>query len=210
MKGKTDLKETEIHKKKKISTTMKQESSPADLILINHIAEILAAEGNESFRNYLEWLGLSHDPKLVILSSTHHYYYDAEEMQNVKTVVNLRELNQIKDITGFFQSMFFILPPKCYLIGCFVDSRKRSVFSLRKRSSDLHSGQQTEDLKNGIISRIPFLNAVFSFLDAKTNKKLSGNTVSLLLRNSGFKIIDMTEFEGLTYFCTQSQRTIEN
>jgi hypothetical protein len=171
---------------------------------------MLTSEGNESFRHYIEWLGLSHETKLVVLSSIHHYYYDAEEMTNVKTVVNLKELNQIKEITSFLHSMFLVLPPKCCLIGCFVDNKKQRGFSFRRKPSVSYSILDTENEKNGIVSSIPFLNTLFSLLDARTNKYLTGKHVEKLLRNNGFLVMDMTELKDLTYFCAQSQRMAAN
>lgn len=210
MKGRIQIQETEIGNNQKITYSGKPKTAPADLIKINRISEILATEGNESFRHYIEWLGLSRDPKLVVLSSTHHYYYDAEEMKHVKTVVNLKELNHIKEINSFLNSMFLILPPKCYLIGCFIDNKSQNAFSFRRRSSYNSPTMQTNEEIDGIASRIPFLNTIFSILDAKPNKHLSGKNVTQLLRNSGFKVMDMTELEGLTYFCAQSQRLEDN
>jgi hypothetical protein len=210
MKGRIYIPETDLGNNHKISSSGKMESAPADIIRINNISELIATEGNESFRHYIEWLGLSHDPKLVVLSSKHHYYYDAEEMINVKTVVNLKELNQMEDINSFLHSMFLILPPKCYLIGCFVDNKKQSGFSFKKRYLDSGSKIISEEERNGIVSRRPILNTIFRILDARTNRYLSGKNVTQLLRNNGFSLLDMTELEGLTYFCSQSQRREEN
>ena len=210
MKGRTEAREQDTIHTQKIRISGNQESTPADLVKINCIDEILTSEGNKSFNHYIEWLGLSQDPKLVVLSSIHHYYYDAEEMQNVRTVVNLKELNQIKEIHSFLHSMYLILPPKCYLIGCFVDNKRQNGFSFIKKPAETDQNSKSEDVKNGIASRIPLLNTIFSFLDARTNNHLSAKTVSLLLGNNGFKVIDMTELAGLTYFCAQSQRTDEN
>ena len=131
-------------------------------------------------------------------------------MKNVKTVVNLKELNQIREINSFLHSMFLILPPKCYLIGCFIDNKKQSGFSLIKKSSESNLNENSENVKNGIVSRIPLLNMIFKILDAKTNKYLSGKNVTILLRNNGFKVMDMTELEDMTFFCAQSQRTADN
>ena len=210
MKSRREPREPDIINNQKISASGKQESVPADLIKIDRISEILTSEGNESFKHYIEWLGLSRDPKLVVLSSIHHYYYDAEEMKNVKTVVNLKELNQIREINSFLHSMFLILPPKCYLIGCFIDNKKQSGFSLIKKSSESNLNENSENVKNGIVSRIPLLNMIFKILDAKTNKYLSGKNVTILLRNNGFKVMDMTELEDMTFFCAQSQRRADN
>ncbi len=210
MQGKIQIHETNIPHYQKFTSSKRHNSVPSDVISLNRISELLTSEGNETFRNYIEWLGLSSDPKLVVLSSIHHYYYDAEEMQNVKTVVNLKELNQIKDLGNFLHSMFLILPPKCYLIGCFVDNKKQSVFSLKKRSTSAHPNINSENEKNGIVSEIPFFNTVFSILDARTNNYHSVKNVSKLLENNGFKVLDMTEHDGLTYFCSQNLRMADN
>jgi hypothetical protein len=210
MQGRIQTLETEIGNNQTVSSTRKLDSSPVDLIQINRISEILNSEGNESFRHYIDWLGMSCDSRLLVLSSIHHYYYDAEEMVNLKTVVNLKELNHVKDINSFLHSMFLILPPKCFLIGCFIDNKKQSGFSLKRRFSQYGSKTLTEEEKNGIESGIPFLNTIFSFLDAKTNKYLSSKNVTRLLINNGFNTMDMTELEGLTYFCAQRQHPEDN
>jgi hypothetical protein len=210
MKGRTSWQERKAIKNQTISTVNNKKNRAADLVDPNGISGMLLSEGNSNFSSYLEWLGLSSDPKLVVLSSVHHYYYDAEEMKNIKTVVNLKELNYIKDINNFLHSMFLILPPKSYLLGCFVDSKKQNFFSFRERKPLGDSYSQSEEFQNGIASRVPILNTLFTFLDAKTNKYLSTNNVSLLLENNGFKVADMTELNGLTYFCSQSQRTTDN
>jgi len=43
-----------------------------------------------------------------------------------------------------------------------------------------------------------------SLLDFRTENKLSKDDVSVLLEKNGFKIIDMTEMDGLTYFYSQN------
>jgi hypothetical protein len=174
------------------------------------ISEILTDEGSENFVDYLEWLGLARDPNLVVLSSLHHYFYDAEEMKNVKTVVNLKELNHIKQINSFLHSIFHTLPRKSYFIGCFVDNRHQNVFVLRNNSSDNHLRRNSEAIENGILSGNPFLNMLFSVMDSKTNKYMSRTNVAMLMKDHGFRVIDMTELNGLTYFCAQSLRSAGN
>jgi len=90
----------------------------------NPVIEMLTAEGCETFVDYIEWLGLSDDQNLVILSSIYHYYYDAEEMKNISTIINLKELNHVKEINSFLHSIFHITSPKSNFIGCFIDNEK--------------------------------------------------------------------------------------
>ncbi|MBK7712997.1 MAG: hypothetical protein IPJ37_20225 [Bacteroidales bacterium] len=84
------------------------------------------------------------------------------------------------------------------------------MFSLKKRSTSAHPNINSENEKNGIVSEIPFFNTVFSILDARTNNYHSVKNVSKLLENNGFKVLDMTEHDGLTYFCSQNLRMADN
>lgn len=155
----------------------------------NLVTKILTAEGCENFVNYIEWLGLAKDLNLVILSSLHHYYYNAEEMKSVKTVVNLRELNHIRKIRSFLHSISHLLQERSNFIGCFIDNDKNN---------------------GNTLSRIPIINMLYSLMDSRTNNYMSRRNVNLLLEESCFKVIDMTELNGLTYFCAQKARTVDN
>jgi hypothetical protein len=176
----------------------------------NPVLKILANEGCENFSRYIELLGLAKDPNMVVLSSVHHYYYDAEEMINVNTVINLKELNQIKQLKDFLHSSFRILPPHCKFIGCFVNNRKQNGFVLSSSPSDTYYKRNSDAIENGIASSSPFLNMLYNMIDSKTNKYLSERSVSFLLGQHGFKVLDMTELDGLTFFCAQSLRPADN
>ena len=178
-----------------------------DLVRNNPVLKTLTAEGCENFAKYIEQMGLAQDPNLVVLSSQHHYYYDAEEMIDVKTVVNLKKLNQIKQIKDFLHSIFRIFPPNCNLIGCFVNNKKQNGFVLNTSPSDSYYKRNSDAIENGIVSSSPLLNMIYNMIDSKTNKYLSERSVSMLLREHGFKVLDMSEMEDLTYFCAQSLRT---
>jgi hypothetical protein len=170
--------------------------------------EILTAENCENFASYIEHLGIDKDHDIVVLPSLHHYYYDAEEMSNVKTMINLKELNQIKQIKDFLHSIFHILPPNCNFIGCFVDNKKQNGFVLSNGPSDFHYKRNSDAIENGIASSSPFLNMIYSMIDSKTNKYMSERSVTLLLEDNGFNVLNMTDINGLTYFLAQKTRAI--
>jgi hypothetical protein len=174
------------------------------------LSKTLTAEGCENFINYIDWLGLPGEGNPVILSSMYHYYFDVEEMKNVNTVISLKEFNQIKHIRNFLHSIYHSLPHKAYFVGCFVDNSKINGYKLRKKSSGNNGLKRNDDIENGIFSRNPFLNMLFSLMDLRTNKYMSKRIVSTLLGNHGFKVLDMTELNGLTYFCAQRLRTTDN
>ena len=193
----------------RINALLNLRGASVDSVKNNPGFEILTSENCENFAYYIELLGLSKDPNLVVLSSLHHYYYDAEEMVNVKTVINLKELNQVKQIKDFLHSIFHILPMNCNLIGCFVDNKKQNGFMLSNGPSDFHYRRNSDAIENGIASSSPFLSMIYSMIDSKTNKYMSERSVSLLLEDHGFKVLDMTELDGLTYFLAQKTRVID-
>lgn len=177
-----------------------QVNSPIEVIESNPVFEKLAEEDQENFYNYLEKLGLANDPDFIILSSSHHYYYDIEELKDIKTVINLKQLNYIKQIKDFLHTIYNILPQKSYFIGCFADNKNQNTFL----SGSNKSGQDDDQIENGISSRISFLNKMFNIMDSRTNMYLTARTVTLLLEDTGLKVLDITELNGLTYFCAQN------
>jgi hypothetical protein len=203
MKPKITILETDVINNQRINALHVLPKSPADFTGNSPVSEICAFEGCKNLYNYLEWLDLAKDPDLVVLSSMHHYYYDAEEMKNVKTVVNLKELNQIKEVKSFIHSIFHILPPKSYFVGYFVDNKKKNGYASGNKMIRGQSKDISEAIENGIASRIPFFNIIFNIMDNRTKRYLSRNNVTILLEGLGFKILDLTELFGTTYFCTQ-------
>jgi hypothetical protein len=175
----------------------------SDLNATQKALDILIEEGGESFYNYIDWLGLSNEPDLVVLSSKHHYYYDSEEMNNTKTVINVKELNQIKHIKPFLHSCLHFLQEKSNFIGCFIDNEKINGYELRNLSNSYSDKRNEDDLENGIVSRFPFINMLYSIIDSKTNRYMSRKTITLLLKEFEFKVMDMTECKGFTFFHSQ-------
>jgi hypothetical protein len=144
----------------------------------NPVMSDLIAEGGENFFNYLEWHGLTNDDNMLVLSSTRHYYYDPNELQAVTTLINVKKLNLIKNLDTFLNSIEYVLSPESNFIGCFADWKTQK--------------------ETGITSRMykGFLNFIDSKIDVDYDKK----DVSKLLESHGFKVVDMTEINGLTYF----------
>lgn len=173
----------------------------------NPLFEKNASGINDSFKNYLEKLHLINDTNTLVLSSSRHYYYESEDLRKIKTLVNLKQLNHITQLDEFLNSIFCILPPGSFLIGCFSDNKNQYWFL-----SDSHKPQniipgQFDLVENGISSRIPFLNMIYSMMDTRTNRYLTKSSVKLHLEEADMKVLDMTEINGLTFFCAQKNHS---
>jgi hypothetical protein len=178
-------------------------SSPFDLRGTNKAIDTLFAEGGENFYNYVDWIGLANDPNLIVLSSIHHYYFDTEDLKDVNTLVNLKQLNLIKNLKVFFHSISQNISSKCNFIGSYLDSGTQNGYANANITSQYKTKNNVDPFENGISSRIPFLNSIYNYMDSRTNKNMTRRNVSMLLAEFGFKILDMTELNGLTYFHSQ-------
>jgi hypothetical protein len=152
---------------------------------INPVLENIRSEAGTDFIQYLHFLQLEKEPEIMALSSKHHYYYDFNDLKNVKTLINLKKLNNMKSIGSFLQTVVRILPQKANFIGYFKnDTGNRSVFSF----------YQTTKFFNGLVN----------YFDSRTDKSLTKNEVSRLLEEHMLKVIDITDINGMTYFCSQT------
>ena len=174
-----------------------------DLVIANEAIDKLITEGGDDFYNYVTRTGLAKDPGLIVLSSQHSYFYDNEEMSKAKTVINLTELNQIKEIKVLMHTYLHFMPQRCNFIGCFVNNKKFGSYALRNNSSFSRNTKTSEAVELGIVSRYPFINMLYSKMDLRTNTYLTEKRVTMMLGGYGFKVLDMMELNGLTFFHSQ-------
>jgi hypothetical protein len=144
----------------------------------------LTAVGGKNFFLYLKNLNLLKDRDLLILSTSSHFYYDENELKNVRTLINLKKLNLIKDLDTFLRTVFQVLPANANFIGCFSESETHNF----------------SEFFSGLTSRFNNL------LDSRTDRTMNKQDVTKLLEKYGFKVVDMTEMNGLTFFYSQNLR----
>ena len=205
MKNKTITKTKNVVSNQEDKGLSPKKNPIAKKSVVSQIHEQLAGEGQEDFYSYLEWLGLAKKPDLLILTSSHHYYFEVEDLKNVRAVINLNRLNNIKRIKDFLQTVYFVLPHKCHFIGCFTDSKNQnSSLTSKKPLHQIEKQGYMAESDEGPWSS--FLNMLYGIIDSKTNRSLTKKTVQFMLEDAGLKILDITEFNGLTYFCTQKDK----
>lgn len=167
---------------KRTNTSLKRTNTSSATIKNIPVHDKLAGEVDENFLNYLNCHGLANEDNLLVLPSTQHYYYDYEELKEVTTIINLKKINLIKHLDDFLHTLYNGLSPRTNFIGCFSDLKTQKGVSMTSR----------------LYKR--FIN----FLDSRIDVEIDSKEFSRLLESHGFKIIDMTEINGLTYFRTQN------
>lgn len=167
---------------------------------LTHLFNELDIEVRQALIDYLDRLGLVKESGMLVIPSSRHYFYDAEDMKGIRTVITLRQLNYIREVRDFLKQITGLLPAKSNFIGCFIDNRAQGTGSEKNNNSSGQVSDKTEAYENGIESRIPFINRMYSIIDFRTNRYLTRRTVTSLLKESGLELVGMTEINGLTYF----------
>jgi hypothetical protein len=167
---------------KKLRKNLKRDELYSEKAKNNHGIDKLISEGDGNFFNYFNRLGNINELNLLVLPSSNHYYYDESDMKGVTTLINLKELNLIDHLDSFVKTVYDVLPPKTSFIGCFYEKKTQ--------------------MRTAFFSRMykKFIN----FLDARVDNEIDQRDVARLLESHDYKIIDMTEINGKTYFMTQN------
>jgi hypothetical protein len=188
------------------STDVIFENLTEKTVIRNPVIERLSTGKYRIFWEYLDLLGLANDKNLLVLSPSKHYYYDFEDLKEVSTLLNLKHLNHIRDSADFLKTVNKMISNGSFFIGSFIDRKYQySFFSNSAYPEPLLKGD-VDPVENGIVSRIPLLNMIFDFMDSRTNNRnLTQKSVTRLLDEAGFKVIDMTEIRGVTCFCCRKE-----
>jgi hypothetical protein len=171
-----------------------------------HLFDELDLKVRQSLIDYLDRMGLTKESGMLVIPSSRHYFYDADDMKDIRTVITLRQLNHIREIRDFLKQITGLLPANSNFIGCFIDNRMQNGTPDRHGNIPGQMSDKTEVYENGIESRIPFINRMYSFIDSRTNRYLTRRSVSNLLKEAGLELVGMTEINGLTYFHTQKNK----
>ncbi len=132
---------------------------------LGRLLDELSEKARKDIFSFLEHIGLVSDTHMMIIPSTRHFFYDAEELREIKAIINLKQPNHIKDTKKYLRTISEILPHRSNFMGCFVDNRAQGGLSDdARRQTD-----KTETYENGIESRIPFTNRMYSLMDLRTN-----------------------------------------
>jgi hypothetical protein len=154
-------------------------------LMLNPTLESIRYEAGDDFVQYLHWLQMEDEPNLMTLPCTHHYYYENDDLKKIKILINLKPLNSIKQLESFLQTLVRLLPHESSFIGYFKNTdQNKSVFSIPQFSNFFHE----------------FIN----YIDLRTDNSLTKREVSRLLEKHNLNVVDITDINGMTYFCSQT------
>jgi hypothetical protein len=131
---------------------------------------------------YVSTLNIKDDSNTLILSPVHHYYYNIDEIKDVRTLIHTKELNKVSDLKRFMNNTLHVLSKDSMFIGCFRDNKIRQNIFYRNRVFYWF---------NNILDG----NAIYRYM--------SRTMVIKMFMKLKLEIIDMSEVDGITYFCVK-------
>ncbi len=161
-----------------IKTNLSSVFLPADRSANNTFVDHLISEGGEIFFHYLNGLGLAYKQNMMVLSSRHNFYYDPADLIGVSMLINMKRLNRMRHMDGFLSTISHTLLTGSLFTGCF---------------SDHKNGAKND--QSGKLKR-----KSFNYSDSSFENETDRDEVTRILESFGFKVMDMTEIKGLTYF----------
>lgn len=160
----------------------------------------LDVHDRKSLIGYLDRNNLIDGSGVLVIPSSRHYYYDVDEMRGIKTIIVLRMLNHIRELKDFLRQMTTLMPHSGNFIGCFIDSKSQGNQGEEGHNLPRHLAGREEAYENGIESRIPFINRMYSIMDLKTNRNLTRRSVAGMISENGLDLVNMTDLRGVVYF----------
>ena len=206
MENKAAIQQTEVSEFQRLTQTSQTVRSIPWIDEAEDVLQILRKEGGDNLFNYVEWLRLLDRTDLIVLSSRHHYFYNNEEMENVRTVVNLKLLNQVRNLELLIDTIYKLIKPAAFFVGSFAEEGNRYNGKVNISFGVNGNTSKEEAIEHGIISRIPILNHIYNFFDSRTNRYMTRQEVITIFSLHGFDIVDMTEMNGLVYFCAKKSQ----
>lgn len=177
----------------------------------NPLYDYVADEAGEELALYLEKWGFFRQPNVIFLSSIHHYFYNPEEIEKVQTIINLKQINQTKEVAYFLRTMNRILPLYGFYIGSFFDFKNQKEKTMNGNPSAIgYFSYLFHVFFNRFIPRIPVINRINYFLNQKKIKYWTASEIDHLLDSTGFKTLDIKEIGGRTFFIAEKVKQTRN
>lgn len=174
----------------------------SSLLNYNELQKNIYNESSPKVFNYIsEHLDLSRYCKNIIFSTSSKTYLEDTDLNNVRAIINFKEINKIQNINDHFISVNKLLPDAGIFIG------RLETYALRKlrlyKSYGRFFGRilyLSDFLINRVTPRVAFLSKLYFFL-THGRKHVIGLAETLgRLVFCGFDIIEFKEVNGRMYF----------
>jgi len=157
---------------------------------------------------YFKSIPLAMEDKVLYLSSTRHYIFDAATLWDVTTIINLRLINRISHIYYFLYNTNRMLPMNGYYLGCVenMTQQKRRIRAIQPGLPGTIAYLLFYTI-DGLLPKIPVLRNLYLLANKGRLKCLTNYEFVKLLMQSGFLLMNITTINNVEYFVAKKVKS---
>ena len=176
---------------------------------LNALENNIVSESNAEVLSYIaEHLDLKTYYKSIILTTSKSSYVEEVDFNNVRAIINLRQVNHIQRPNKLFRSVNTLLPSGGLYIGTLetYGDRKVHIYNTIGQNYFGRFLWLVDFLLHRVIPRIPYLEKLYYYLTDGQLHAISEAEVLGRLVYCGFDIIDIRSINGLSYFAVMKTK----
>jgi hypothetical protein len=175
---------------------------------LNNLERNIVSESNEAVFEYIaKHIDLKYFYRNIILTTGESSYVDEVDFNDVKAIINLRQVNNIQHPNKMFRAVNTMLPEKGIYAGRLETYSQRKELIYRQAGPYLGKVLWLVDfLLHRVIPRIPYLDNLYFNITNGRFRAISQAEILGRLVYCGFDIVNITSIQGLTYFIAEKAR----
>ncbi|MEN8120603.1 MAG: sugar transferase [Bacteroidota bacterium] len=192
-----------------ITTESKQIHCPTTLMKELTRSILITRESGKNVFNYFSEHVNVNDQNVSLISTTTPF--NVENLPSgLRTIINLKKVNDMRYINKFFEAANQKLPDAGMFMGCVETSRQRYNRIGRKFPAFIRQIVIMTDFSlNRIAPRLSSFKNLYFNITSGIKRTISKAEVLGRLVSCGFEIIEFTEINNLTYFVVMKTKTPE-
>lgn len=192
-----------------ITTESKQIHSKSGLIKESTRSILVTRESGKNVYDYFSEHVNVNDTSVSLISTTTPF--NVENLPSgLRTIINLKKVNDMRYINKFFEAANHKLPDAGMFMGCVETSRQRYNRIGRKFPTFIRQLVIMTDFSlNRILPRLSSFKNLYFNITSGVKRTISKAEVLGRLVSCGFEIIEFTEINNLTYFVVMKTKEPE-
>lgn len=137
----------------------------------------------------------------LIVNTSHRFNIEKVSTMRYSTIINLQQINNIREINTFFAMVNDRLPPEGIFVGCFEskDQRKKRILGTRK-TIWRRILYVNDFFIRRVMPKMHLTREVFFWISNGKDRALSKAEVFGRIYYSGFEVVNQAEINGYSYF----------
>ena len=166
-----------------------------------HNDNLIIREAGKNVYNYLSEHCYINESNVGLISTTTPLNIENLQIKNIRTIINLKKVNDMRYINKFFETVNKKLPEAGIFMGCAETNKQRYKRISAKFSHFIGKIAIILDfILTRIILKLPCIKYIYFSLTQGRGQMLSKAEVLGRLIRCGFEIIEFKEINDLTYF----------